>query len=292
MNWFLLASISAVFSAIAAISQKKILFTLNALEFSFFVSVFGFVFSIPFFFYINYAELTSASLLILFIKSILGALAFLCVMLSIKNLEISKALPLMALTPGFVAFFAFIFLGETLSASELTGLMLLLVGVYILETKPVQTLFEPFHIFLKSKNYRYVILALLLFTATSILDKLLLKEYKLPPIGFMAFQQLFFAITFGVIYLFSRKEGNHLIKSFDKKILMLIVLVAILTIGYRYTQINATKIAPVSLVLAVKRTSVFFAALIGGKMFDETNLLKKAVAAAIIIGGSLLILQE
>ncbi len=78
-------------------------------------------------------------------------------------------------------------------------MFLLLVGTYILETKPVQTFFEPFHVFFRSKDYRYIILALLLFTATSIMDKLLLKQYKLPPIDFMAFQQFFFAIIFSVI---------------------------------------------------------------------------------------------
>jgi drug/metabolite transporter (DMT)-like permease len=292
MDWFLLASFSAILSALAAISQKKILFTMNALRFSFYVSVFGIVFSVPFFFYISYQNLFTINLVILLIKSVLGALAFLCVMLSIKNLEISKALPLMALTPGFVAVFAFILIGERLTSLELSGLILLLIGTYILETKPVQTLLEPFQVFFKSKEYRYVIAALLLFTATSILDKLLLNKYNLPPVEFMSFQQFFFAIIFGIIYLYRRKDGLAVINKLDKNVILLIVIVAILTIGYRYTQILSTKIAPVSLVLAVKRTSVFFAAIIGGKLFDEKNLVKKAIAAAIIIAGSLLLLQE
>jgi drug/metabolite transporter (DMT)-like permease len=171
-------------------------------------------------------------------------------------------------------------------------LILLLIGTYILETKPVQTLLEPFQVFFKSKEYRYVIAALLLFTATSILDKLLLNKYNLPPVEFMPFQQFFFAIIFGIIYLYRRKDGLAVINKLDKNVILLIVIVAILTIGYRYTQILSTKIAPVSLVLAVKRTSVFFAAIIGGKLFDEKNLVKKAIAAAIIIAGSLLLLQE
>jgi drug/metabolite transporter (DMT)-like permease len=292
MDWFLLASFSAILSALAAISQKKILFTMNALRFSFYVSVFGIIFSVPFFFYISYQNISTFNLIILLLKSVLGALAFLCVMLSIKNLEISKALPLMALTPGFVAVFAFILIGERLTSLELSGLILLLIGTYILEMKPVQTLLEPFQVFFKSKEYRYVIAALLLFTATSIIDKLLLNKYNLPPVEFMAFQQFFIAIIFGIIYLYRRKDGLAVIKKLDKNVIILIIIVAILTIGYRYTQILSTKIAPVSLVLAVKRTSVFFAAIIGGKLFDEKNLFKKAIAAAIIVAGSLLLLQE
>jgi transporter family protein len=292
MNWFLLASLSAVFSAVSTIFEKRSLFKMKALDFSFLVSIFGFLFSIPFFFQIDFGNLNPTSLAILFIKSILGAMAFLSVMMSLKNMEISRALPLLALSPGVVALFAFILLGESLSLQEIIGMGLLLVGTYILETKPVQTFFEPFHIFFRSKDYRYIILALLLFTATSIMDKLLLKQYKLPPIDFMAFQQLFFAIIFSVIFLFGLREHSSEFKSIDKKLLLFVIAVALLTVGYRYTQIHAVKLAPVSLVLAVKRTSVFFAAIIGGKLFNEGNLVKKAIAAAIIIGGSMLILQE
>jgi len=292
MNWFLLASLSAVFSAVSTLFEKRSLFVMRALDFSFLVSIFGFLFSIPFFFQIDFGNLNTTSLAILFIKSILGALAFLSVMMSLKNLEISRALPLLALSPGVVALFAFLLLGEALSLKEILGILLLLVGTYILETKPVQTFFEPFHVFFKSKDYRYIILALLLFTATSIMDKLLLKQYKLPPIDFMAFQQFFFAIIFSVIFLFVVKRDGSEIKSIDKKLLLFVIAVALLTVGYRYTQIHAVKLAPVSLVLAVKRTSVFFAAIIGGKLFNEGNLVKKAIAAAIIVGGSMLILQE
>ncbi len=292
MNWFLLASLSAVFSAVSTLFEKRSLFKMKALDFSFLVSIFGFLFSIPFFFQIDFGNLNTTSLAILFIKSILGAMAFLSVMMSLKNMEISRALPLLALSPGVVALFAFILLGESLSLQEIIGMGLLLVGTYILETKPVQTFFEPFHIFLRSKDYRYIVLALLLFTATSIMDKLLLKQYKLPPIDFMAFQQFFFAFIFSIIFLFVVKRDGSEIKSIDKKLLLFVIVVALLTVGYRYTQIHAVKLAPVSLVLAVKRTSVFFAAIIGGKLFNEGNLVKKAIAAAIIIGGSMLILQE
>jgi len=292
MTWFILASLSAVFSAISTIFEKRTMFVMRALDFSFLVSIFGFLFSIPFFFNVNFYNLNIVSLSILFIKSILGALAFLCVMMSLKNMEISKALPLLALTPGFVALSAFILLGEALSLLEITGMLLLLLGTYILETKPLQTFFEPFNVFLKSKDYRYIILALFLFTATSISDKFLLTKHKLPPVDFMAFQQFFFAIIFSAIFLFNINKRKSGIKTIDKKLLFFVILVAVLTIGYRYTQIQAVKIAPVSLVLAVKRISVFFAAIIGGKLFNEGNLVKKAIAAAIIICGSLLILQD
>ena len=292
MNWFFIALISAVLSAASAISQKKVLFSLSALEFSFFVSVFNIILSIPFFFAFDIGAISPWSIGILFIKSVMGAFAFYNVMLALKNLDISGALPLLVLTPGFVALFAFLFGLEKLSIIQISGMFLLLAGTYLLEMKPKQAVTEPFKIFSKSVNYHYIGFALILFTASSILDKLLLGKYKMPPNAFMAFQQLFYAIVIGIIFLFSFIRKRTQSVSFDKKIWFWIILISILTMGYRFTQIKAIKIAPVSLVLSVKRISVFIAVVVGGRMFNEKNLLKKALATAIMVAGAIMIMEE
>ena len=111
MTWFAVALISALLSAFAAITLKQVLFNLSALEFSFLLSIANLVFSIPFFFFIDYDTINILNLSILLAKSVIGVAAFLCVMIALKNLEISNALPLLAPTPGFVAVFAFLLLG-------------------------------------------------------------------------------------------------------------------------------------------------------------------------------------
>jgi drug/metabolite transporter (DMT)-like permease len=290
MDWFTLAFASALFSAGAALSQKKILFKLEALDFSFYLSIISLIFSIPFFINMFSEFPTAESLLILYIKSILGTFAFLCVMLVLKNFEISKALPLMVLTPGLVAVFAFLFLGDSLSTKETFGIILLMIGTYVLEVSDSRNFISSLRTLIKSKSHYYVLSALLLFTASAILDRLLLTGYKLSPENFMAGQQLFFAFNFFILFVIKKKrtDGNG---SYDQKIWYWIILIAILTIGYRYTQIEATKLAPVALVLAVKRISVFFSSLIGGKLFKEKDLIKKGIAAAIMIAGTLFLLD-
>jgi len=288
IEWYVLALISALFSASAAIFEKKILFKEKALAFSTALAIFNLVLAIPFFFFIDMSSVSSISLLVLFFKSILGAFAFLCVMLGIKNLEISNALPLLVLTPGFVAFFAFIFLKEVLSGIELIGMLLLLGGTYILQLKLNQRFLDPFRIFWKSKGHKYIIWALILFTITSILDKALLKTFKLPVNAFMGFQHLFLAIVFIAVVLFSRKirDVANPLKNSWKWILPL----AFLTITYRYTQIEAVKAASVALVLSLKRVSVFFAVLIGGSLFKDHSLLRRVLATAVMILGAVFII--
>ena len=209
MTWFAVALISALLSAFAAITQKKVLFNLGALEFSFLLSIANLVFSIPFFFFIDYNTINILNLSILLAKSVIGVAAFLCVMIALKNLEISNALPLLALTPGFVAVFAFLLLGESLKTVEVIGLMFLIVGTFILESKNLKEFVFPFNVFLKSKYHRYIILALFLFTASSILDKLLLIKLNLSPISLTAFQHIYFAIIIFInLFNIQKKRRN------------------------------------------------------------------------------------
>jgi drug/metabolite transporter (DMT)-like permease len=291
MSWFFLAITSAFLSAFAAVTQKKVLFNLGALEFSFLLSLVNLLFSIPFFLFIDYSTINSTNLSVLFFKSLIGVGAFYCVMLSLKNLEISNALPLLALTPGFVAVFAFLLLGESLKLIEVIGLIFLIGGTFILESKNYKELFSSFGVFIKSKYHRLIILALLLFTTSSIIDKLLLIRLNLSPISLTAFQHFYFAFLFSLVYIFFRdKEIASPVKI--KYNLGWIALISIITIGYRYTQIVAVSLASVALVLAVKRTSVFWASVIGGKLFKDKDLFKRSIAAILILIGAILILRE
>lgn len=289
MNWFYLALISAVFSAAAAIFQKKILFEIEALDFSLLLSIFNVILSIPFLVNINYQGLSLLNLVVLYLKSILGCLAFLSVMLAIKNLEISKALPLLALTPGLVAVFAFIFIGDKLSLIQVFAIILLISGTYLLESRKGRKILDPFKVFFRSSNHKYIIYALSLFTVTSILDRLLLHDFKLPPNAFIGFQHIFFAINFLIIFIAYKRDLFSVVKISSRSVWYMIIIVSFLTIAYRFTEILSVKIAPVALVLSVKRISIFFAVIIGGKIFKEEKLFIKAVATALIIIGAILI---
>lgn len=293
MTWFYLALISAIFSALAAVSEKKVLFKLDALDFSFFVSIITLFFSIPFFFDAPMDMSLSTPLIILFAKAILSALAFLCVMLAIKNLEISEALPLLALSPGLVAILGVLLIQDTLVLNEWIGLFLMLLGTYILELrKDDQSIFDPFKSLMRFNKYKYVFFALILFSITSLIDRVLLKDFKLPPFTFMAYQQLFFALIFTTLILFRNKRITAVFKTLNRNIIYLIIIISVFTVVYRYTQIEATKIAAVALVLSVKRLSVLMAILIGGKLFKESNVLKRAIAAVIILTGLIILVNN
>jgi drug/metabolite transporter (DMT)-like permease len=289
VQWYILALFSAALSAAAAITQKKVLFKEKVLAFTTLLGIFNLILVLIFLPGINFSSLTKASLGILFIKSLLEAGAFLCIMASLKNLEISKALPLLVLTPGFVAFFAFIFLGESLTILEIIGMALLILGTYVLNLKAGEKIDTPEKALIHSKGRRYIIVALVLMVIKSLLDSTLLKGYNMPVNSFMFFQHLFLAVIFLAAMLYLGKVKN--LKLPLKNSLFPIILIAIFTIGYRYTEFAAIKNAPIALVLSLKRISVFFAVLIGGKMFMEKNLFRRVIATAIMTLGAILVIN-
>jgi len=81
-----------------------------------------------------------------------------------------------------------------------------------------------------------------------------------------------------------------LIKNVETQQYYWIILIALFTIGYRYLLLEAMKIAPVALVLSIKRTSIFFATIIGGKIFSEHALLHRSIATLLMLGGVYLII--
>ncbi len=288
LEGYLFAFGSAIFSAFAAILEKKILFKDKALSFSFLLGFFNFIISIPFFFFIDYHSLTLISLFVLFFKSFLGAISFVCVMLAIKDLEISKALPMLILTPGLVAVFAFLILGDVLSFFEIIGILFLLIGTYVLQLGGKLDFLTPVKKLFSSKGNKYIFIALFLFTTTSILDKALLSKFKIQVNAFFAFQHLFLAIIFLVIVLVSKDYSE--IKKTIKYSWRAIFILSFITLSYRYLQILAVKLIPVALVLSIKRLSVFFAIIIGGRIFKDKNLFIRILATIVMLIGAILII--
>lgn len=289
--WQVLAITSALFSALAAIFEKKALFKSSPLSFSLLLSAIILLLTLPFLFFVDFTALQATTLLVLYGKSILGALAFLLVMHGLKKLEISSSLPLLVLTPAIVAVFAFFLLDETLNAVDIIGMVLLLIGTYYLQLKKGDVWLSPFKTAFRNKAYIYLCGAILLFTTTTLLDKTLLKTYKLQPEAFIPIQQLFFTLNFAILFAFSKKERTGIKRTFNDtwKIILAIAFFAVI---YRYSHILAIKAGSVALVLSIKRTSVFFATVFGGQYFKDQNLVRKSIATLIMIVGAIVIIAN
>jgi len=195
----------------------------------------------------------------------------------------------LVITPALVALLAYVFLNESIGVWGIGGMLLLLSGTYVLQLPKGGNWLSPFLFVQRNKAQWYIIGAILLFSTTAVLDKSILKSYRLPAEAFIPIQQMFFTFNFLVLFLLKKlsvKELSTTLKSHGR----LILLIAVFAVIYRYSHILAVKAGSVALVLSIKRTSVFFATIIGGSYFREQELVKRVIAVAVMVVGTVLVL--
>jgi drug/metabolite transporter (DMT)-like permease len=138
---------------------------------------------------------------------------------------------------------------------------------------------------------RQIVVALVLFALSSVIDKVLVTSQRTDPYIVLFYQHVIFVLVFGVYLYMRRGEAWKTTGDGVGGLVVGILVVALLTLGYRYFQLVASKQGSVAMVLAVKRTSIFWGALAGGYLFKEKALRPRLIGAALIIGAGFLILR-
>ena len=289
MVWFGCASVSALISATAAIIQKKMLSRVSALEFSFLLSLTILFLSLFIPFSVDITSIPPITLMMILGKSVIGGLAFLFVMTALEHNQISGVLPLLGLTPAVTALLSFLLTGELLNGGEWLGLGLMVAGASVLESRPggirrAITAGDP-------RGYYYISGALGLFAVSSIADKALVSGYKTDPLLVLVYQHIMYCLLFGLL-LWRRTTSIRAVLEKGRVLLPLLGGVAVLTLAYRFAQLEATKDAPVALVLAVKRTSILYASFFGGRLFSDDRLATRLIGASLIVGSGFIILRN
>jgi drug/metabolite transporter (DMT)-like permease len=190
--------------------------------------------------------------------------------------------------PFVTVLLAYLILGETLTQLQFGGIILLAIGIYTLETRHFFRFSEFWKNTTGDKYTRYILFGLLLYGFSSIGDRLILGHYHVDPKFYTALVQLFLAFQFTLIAFYYRGGVRAPLLSLKNEWKMLL-LVAVLTTLHRWMQGEATALAAVGLVIAVKRSSALFTTIIGGELFQEKDLFRKSIACLIMIGGVFLI---
>lgn len=279
MQWYVFAFAAAIISSLAIVIEKKTLMKEHAMEFSAVVAIFNVVVSLLLIPFIDW-NIPLNVLPLLYLISVLGTFAFWFVAKAMRHMEISLASPLLNLEPIFLITFAFFALGEKLSLTQISGILILIVCAYILETPKELNFKDPFKIFLKSKYIHYIVYALMLYSLGSIGDKIVLSI--ITPFTYIFIVQFFVAINF-IVLISMTYDGLRGIKNGIKNYGKLIFLVAIFTTSYRLLQAQAVSMAYVSLVMPIRRLSSLFSVVIGGQIFRERRLVLRTTVCIIMI---------
>lgn len=290
MEWYIFALGCAFLVSISTVIEKKALMKEHAMEFSAVLAIFNLIISLPL---LKFADLTifhnNMNLLILiYMASLLGSVAFLFVAKSLRHMNISVVSPLLNFNPAIVAVLAFVILGEKITSIQLLGIIILMVGAYILESKDGRKNFTRILNEFKTSRYmHYLGLSFLLYGLSSIIDKIVLGFVT--PVTYILVIHFFIAVNFFImIHIFHNGMSGIIngIRNAGK----IIFLIAVLTTSYRLLQSQAISMAYVSLVIPIKKLSTLFATIIGGEVFHEKDILKKSIACIVMLIGVYLII--
>lgn len=293
MPWYGFGLTAALFATVAALLEKWLLRRMSVWQMSAWFSLATALLVVPLLL-TSKVPLASLSLTlwgIILLKSVLEAVQFVSVMTGIRRLGISTTIPLMALSPGFVALAGALIIGDTLVQIQWAGLLLMVAGMYIIQLKGDSDWWQPLTRLVTDRSQWVILLALTASVVVALLDKTLLSSFRVPPQLFITVQQWYLAALFLAILGMRRAARRNDPVPWNLPVILGIGSLALVTVGYRYLQMRGVMLAPVALVLAVRRISVVLASLAGGSLFHEKGFVRRSIAAAILTLGAFLLSQ-
>ncbi|MBI4919256.1 DMT family transporter [archaeon] len=282
MNWVFWISLSALFAAISLIFKKKALIHEHSTEFLTTFKFFEIITLILFIPYMNF-NISFNMIILLFLSSLVLTFSLILTAKSYKRLDISIASPLTNLSPAFTIIFAFIFLKETLSFYQLTGVFLLIFGAYFLELSHHDIgFFNNIKSIISQKYVQYLIYSLIIGALVDVSHKYFISNIDPLTLLFLSYLFTFFSsFVISSIFYGGYKDLIHGIKNAGKLIFADSVFATLSNITY-YFALNQTMI---SLVMPVKKISTLLTVILGGKIFHEHNLVHRSIACLIMLVG-------
>lgn len=206
----------------------------------------------------------------------------------VKALELSEmslSVPLLAFTPIGIMPIAAIWLNEKPTGMGLLGVVLIVVGSFLLNVKKGPTL-----AIIKDKGAPYMLITAFIWSITSVMDKVGIK-------GCLAESAFYQAITWSVTKTIAVSLTLIILLSIKKRFSLSSLLRPKLYLtfaGFFYgieqiTQMWAVSVWDVAYVNAVKRVSIILSTIVGVLKFREKSGIKRILAAAIMVAGIIVI---
>lgn len=204
---------------------------------------------------------------------------------ALKSGDLSLAYPMQAFTPLFLLITSFFVLNELPSLAGLGGMIILVSGLYILNSNGTSKgIFDPFKEVFRKKEVYYMLIAAFIFSMTISLDKLIVLNSD--PI----FGAAISCLLIGIIFLVkSRIDLTGKLETYKKYIPTFIFAGIILSLEAITINIAFTmQIAPY--VIAIKRSSILFAVLYGTFILQEKYRVRRIIGSIIMVLGTILII--
>jgi drug/metabolite transporter (DMT)-like permease len=282
--WFFLSLTAALSQAVNDVLSKRFFSDLTAYE----MGLTRLLYAVPYlligFFFIPRPPLDNVFWLCLAAGLPLESVAFLCYMRAIKVSPLSLTVPFLAFTPAFVIVTGFLILGETLSSYGIAGIILIVVGSYLLNASHLKhEWFAPIKEIFREQGSWLMLLTSLLYSLTATIGKLAIEHSSARYFAVTYF--LFFTIL--MAFMLPLAPGTKAAHIFKRPLPAGIagVVLAIMIFSHTY----AISLIEAAYMLSVKRSSLLFGVLFGAVCFKETHFKERLFGASMMMFGVLVI---
>jgi drug/metabolite transporter (DMT)-like permease len=195
---------------------------------------------------------------------------------------ISLSLPMLAFTPLFMVFSGNLILNEEISAHGGIGISLIVLGSYVLNIKHIKKGYlHPFTSLLSNSGSRYMLIVAFTFSIAAVIGKKAMLHSSALFFSF-SFFLVFNLLALTIILLTKRCCLKDL---FNNNLKKGAILGGLLSIHVSMHGL-AISIATSAYMVAIKRTSIIFALIMGGWIFKEENLTSRAAGAVLMLIGA------
>lgn len=289
IQWAVFALLSAFMMSLFRVIQKKVLSMERSLEFSAASSVYRIPILLLLLFFIDFSGLDWKIVIALFFIAALRTMAAFWRLRATKNLNLSVVEPLYNFYPLFIIVIGFFILGEEIGPIHFVGILILLLGTFVLETSKGKTLADVFKSFFKSKMIILGLVSVLLFSFTGVLDKLMLDSgIQIAKYFFIMFTFISINFVISDVVRFGFKDVVKSVKT-SSLFTFLATVFHMANIMFYYLAL-ASPGALISLVAPIRTSSTLFTTVIGGAIYHEDHIKQKAIAAVIMLIGAILII--
>ncbi len=285
MIWVFVTLGSALLWSFLNIVSKDIMKEESSLDFTVLYTFSATIFYFPLFIYfVLNTNLISISVvwIVLILSGIANTVGILLYNKAIKQGELSSVIPLTRLTPIFVVFNSFLFLGESITVNIALGALFVTLGSYIILLREGRGWMEPIKNFISSISPKLAVLSAFVYSFASIADRY--ATQRIDP-GVYTFLILFImALNFNIYLRYSQYEIKSLYKPFKKRPLTYISIGGMAALATYFIFIGFS-LAKASKVISVLQIQVLISVIAGGFFFKEKKILRKFIGSILLILG-------
>lgn len=281
--WMLFAILNPIVDASRSVFSKKASANVDSLLVSWinnFIPVLIFL-PIPFF---TEIKINHQFISAVIISGTINTVATILYHRAISKGDISQVVPMLSFTPLFLLVSSPILVGETITAKGIIGIILIVVGSYLVNVNlKHDSILSPFKSLVKHKGTRYMLFVAMILSISANYDKKGITSSSV--LQYLFFINLYILIGTTIFTLYKQKLILNALMIERKNLFMVGIIT---TIGYS-VHMAAISMTYVAYVIAIKRTSGMISVILGYFFLNEQNIRERLLGSVIMFIGVLFI---